>query len=297
MFKPKITITLFLLLAMQTALQAQINKAYTKEIEAWHTKRINDLKSESGWLNLVGLYWLKAGKQTFGSGAKMDVRFPGGSILTDAGTFTLRPNHSVIISAKKSVGIRIKNKAIQAGVIFHPDSSINPTLIKGNYLFNVIKRENKIGIRLRDLKSPDLTNFKGIDRFAIDTAWRITGTLKKANQSQVMITNVLGQTIGQPSQGTIHFSLHGKSYTLDPIEDGKDLLVVFADSTSGNETYGAGRFLTLQRPSADGKVILDFNKAYNPPCAFTEFATCPLPPPQNFLSFRIPAGEKNYGNH
>jgi uncharacterized protein (DUF1684 family) len=153
-------------------------------------------------------------------------------------------------------------------------------------------------VRFRNLKAKTLLEFKGIERFPVDAKWRIKAKVIPQNQNPLMIMNVLGQNTAQKHGGQLVFDIEGTTYRLDAIDEGGvRLFVAFADATSGKTTYGSGRFIELDKPDADGYTNIDFNKAYNPPCAFTEFATCPLPPPQNRLSIAIPAGEKKYGHH
>ena len=162
----------------------------------------------------------------------------------------------------------------------------------------VIKREDKVGIRFRNLKAKTLLNFKDIERFPIQAKWHIQAKLVQPAQNFLMITNVLGQTVSSKNAGKLVFEIEGKSFSLDVIdENGPTLFIVFADQTSGKTTYGAGRFIDIPKPDKNGNTSIDFNNAYNPPCAFTAFATCPLPPEQNRLSISIEAGEKNYGHH
>jgi uncharacterized protein (DUF1684 family) len=162
----------------------------------------------------------------------------------------------------------------------------------------VIQREDKVGVRFRNLKAKTLLEFKGIERFPVNAKWRIKAKVIPQNQNPLMIMNVLGQNTAQKHGGQLVFEIEGKTYRLDAIDEGGTrLFVTFADATSGKTTYGSGRFIELNKPDAEGFTYIDFNKAYNPPCAFTEFATCPLPPPQNRLSIAIPAGEKKYGHH
>jgi uncharacterized protein (DUF1684 family) len=181
--------------------------------------------------------------------------------------------------------------------VFKP-SSIAKTIDWSHFSWSVIKREDKVGIRFRNLQAATLKEFKGINRFAVDSNWRLKAVLVQPAQSLLMITNVLGQTTAQKSAGRLLFTINNKEYTLDVIDEGgPNLFIVFGDETAGKTTYGAGRFIDIPRPDASGNTEIDFNKAYNPPCAFTAFATCPLPPPQNRLKVSITAGEKNYGHH
>jgi uncharacterized protein (DUF1684 family) len=193
-----------------------------------------------------------------------------------------------------------------AGLVIANAETLNLlTAIEGKYLSQwkdfvwvVIQREDKVGVRFRNLKAKTLLEFKGIERFPVDARWRIKAKVIPQNQNPLMIMNVLGQNTAQKHGGQLVFEIEGKTYRLDAIDEGGvRLFVTFADATSGKTTYGSGRFIELDKPDADGYTYIDFNKAYNPPCAFTEFATCPLPPPQNRMSIAIPAGEKKYGQH
>jgi uncharacterized protein (DUF1684 family) len=167
-----------------------------------------------------------------------------------------------------------------------------------DFIWVVIQREDKVGLRFRNLKAKTLLEFKGIERFPVDAKWLVKAKVIPRDQNPLMIMNVLGQNTAQKHGGQLEFDIEGKTYRLDAIDEGgKKLLVTFADATSGKTTYGSGRFLYIDKPDLDGYTYIDFNNAYNPPCAFTEFATCPLPPPQNRLSISIPAGEKKYGQH
>jgi uncharacterized protein (DUF1684 family) len=167
-----------------------------------------------------------------------------------------------------------------------------------SFVWNIIQREDKVGIRFRNLKSATLLHFKDIDRFAVNEKWKIKAILNPPVQSQLMIMNVLGQNTATKNAGKLFFQIEGKEYSLDVIDEGgPQYFITFADATSGKTTYGAGRFIELPKPDTNGNTEIDFNKAYNPPCAFTAFATCPLPPPQNRLPIAITAGEKNYGHH
>jgi hypothetical protein len=289
---------LFFVLAFgHCALWAQKPGSYQQEIDAWHAKRVQNLKAETGWLNLAGLFWLAEGKNSFGSAKTNKLVFPEGTIGAFAGYFE-RTGNAVKLIASPDADIRIKDKPVQEALIFHPDSANTPVLASGNLRWIIIKREDRIGVRLRNLKSPNLNNFHGIERFPVDSAWRVTATLRTEGQpDQLPITNVIGQTSPQKAAGQLSFTLNGQAYTLDALDEDDDLFIVFADSTTGESTYPGGRFITVKKPGKDGKVVLDFNKAYNPPCAFTNFATCPLPPSQNRLPIAVTAGEKSSGHH
>ena len=267
---------------------------YQTEIDSWHVKRIDNLKSENGWLNLAGLFWLNEGINTFGSGEKNDVVFPQGKISERAGFFMV--NQGIVkMEVTPSVAITQSGKPIESMIIFSPDSTSNPKLEYGSLRWFIIKRDKIVGIRLRDIESEGVQKFEGIERYPVDQAWRLEATVEQSPEPKMIsVTNVLGQTTEQVSPGTLVFTIHEKEYRLDALEEGEELFVIFGDPTNEKETYPSGRYVYARRPDEKGKTILDFNKAYNPPCAFTPFATCPLPPKQNVLSVDVRAGEKKY---
>jgi uncharacterized protein (DUF1684 family) len=273
--------------------------AYHAEIDAWHRKRVEDLKGHEGWLNLAGLYWLKEGINTFGSAKENDIVFPEGTIEPKAGVFILKEGR-VTLKVLKGVAIESGNQPVSSLVAYPPDSASSAVFMTHDSLeWFVVKRENKYGIRLRNFRNPSISKFNGIDRFKVDPAWRLTASLERADSTKTIeITNVLGQTFRQRSPGTLIFYIDGKKYRLDALDEGeKEYFVIFGDATNAKETYGAGRYLYVSPVDSSGRTFVDFNKAYNPPCAFTQFATCPLPPRQNILAVPVTAGEKNYGDH
>jgi uncharacterized protein (DUF1684 family) len=176
-----------------------------------------------------------------------------------------------------------------------------PTILEmGTLSWYVIRRGDRLLIRLRDSESTVRKSFAGLERFAIDERWRIDGTLETYTPDKyIPIDDTIGLTTSQRVFGAIVFEIDGETYRLDALgkPGAEQLFVIFADGTSGLETYGGGRFLYTDTPSSDGRVTIDFNKAYNPPCAFNDYTTCPLPPPQNRLPIRVTAGEKSHGKH
>jgi uncharacterized protein (DUF1684 family) len=273
--------------------------SYLASIDKWHKEREEGLKKENGWLNLAGLYWLKPGKNYFGSDASNDLVFPRGTIAAKAGYLELEENNLVILVPDAQTPVSILGKPVASYIVYHPDSLRSPVASAGSLRWTIIKRDDKIGVRLRDLNSPAIAAFKGIEHYAADPAWKLEAVLQSEGlPGQISITNVLGQTNLQKSAGKLNFSINGKMYSLNALDEGGDnLFVIFGDATNSEETYPSGRFLYVQRPDASGKTIIDFNKAYNPPCAFTEYATCPLPPKENRLAIAITAGEKKYTIH
>jgi uncharacterized protein (DUF1684 family) len=273
--------------------------SYDEEIRAWRKTRIQELTGEDGWLVLAGLYWLQPGKNIIGSGASSDIVLPAGKAREYAGTIWLNDGRTRI-DAAPGAGITSDGKPVST-LELHSDEGGKPTVLKvGSLSFHVIKRGDKLGIRVRDKENPDRVSFKGIDYFPIEPGWRFDGTFVPYSPPKLIpITNILGMVEDQKSPGAISFQVAGSSYRLDAvIEQGsEELFIMFADKTTGTQTYGSGRYLYAPMPSPDGRVILDFNKAYNPPCAFTRFATCPLPPRQNRLPLSIQAGEKKYAGN
>lgn len=270
-------------------------KAYESELNEWHAKRIENVKAPDGWLNLVGLYWLEPGMNSFGSDESNNIVFPAGKIAPHAGYFILQGN-TVSIKVNKDTQITTAGKPVTEQVIFNPDSANVLTLESGSLRWNIIKRDTKLGIRLRDNDSEAMKTFTGVDRYPVDPGYRVEATFEKSDSTnKIDITNVLGQTTAQASPGRLIFTLNGKEHQLAVLKGNKEeFFVIFSDKTNGNETYGGGRFLYVKKPADDESVIVDFNKAYNPPCVFTPYATCPLPPKQNEMTVEVRAGEKNF---
>ena len=295
------SILTFLFLTILTSTKAQTNFDVA-ELKKWDAERIAALKQPDGWLNLEGLFWLKKGANSFGSSKENELVYDNAAFPKHLGDF-IYEDGKVYWKDAVTEKITIKDNA---GLVVANAETLNLlTATEGDYisqwkdfLWVVIKREDKVGVRFRNLKAKTLLEFKGIERFPVDARWRIKAKVIPQNQNPLMIMNVLGQNTAQKHGGQLVFEIEGKTYRLDAIDEGGvRLFVAFADATSGKTTYGSGRFIELDKPDADGYTYIDFNKAYNPPCAFTEFATCPLPPPQNRLSIAIPAGEKKYGQH
>lgn len=275
--------------------------SYFAEVKEWNAARIDALKQPNGWLNLEGLFWLKKGVNSFGSASANDLVYDNGAFPKHVGDFIYEDG-----KVYWKDGITEKITINDNDLVLANSGTLNLlTATEGKYtsqwkdfIWVVIQREDKVGVRFRNLKAKTLLEFKGIERFPVDPIWRVKAKVIPQDQNPLMIMNVLGQNTAQKHGGQLIFDIKGKTYRLDAIDEGGvRLFVAFADATSGKTTYGSGRFIELDKPDADGYTYIDFNKAYNPPCAFTEFATCPLPPAQNRLSIAIPAGEKKYGQH
>ena len=270
--------------------QAQTSAAYTTSIKHFDTLRMNALTDKNGWLNLAGLYWLKQGDNTFGSAAANTLVFKHKNMPAVLGKFKVAGT-KVSFEFDKAV-TKFSNDYSEEVVLFDPTSKTDTIAIFNQFMWSIIIREDKIGVRFRDLKNPALAAFKGNKRFPINEKWNFTAKLLPPNPSGLFITNVLGQTTAQDYAGKISFEYQGRNYVLDAISEGPgDLFVVFGDATNGINTYHTGRFMYVPRPDKNGNTFIDFNKAFNPPCAYTPYATCPIPPQQNILPFMVTAGE------
>jgi len=270
---------------------------YIIEIEQWHEDRVEKLTRPDGWLSLAGLFWLQPGVNRFGADSANQIIFPKDKIAPFAGEFILTDG-VVQIKVAPGVTITFEDQPVTKMVLKN-DMDTTATILKsGTLSWLIIKRGDQYGVRLRDAENPALTQFTGIACFPIDPDWRIAARLEPYDPpKKISIPTVLGTTSEDPCPGALEFQLNGETLRLDPIGEPGDpyYFLIFGDATNGDETYGAGRFLYVDQPDSTGIVWLDFNKAYNPPCAFTEFATCPLPPPQNRLAIKITAGEKKFG--
>jgi uncharacterized protein len=268
---------------------------YPAEIKIWRSERVDRLKSGSGWLSLVGLHWLKEGANTIGSAKGSD------ALITSAppklGTATLAGG-VVNFALEPGVVAVIGSSDKSTSGVLQDDRSERPTMVAfGNTTFHVIDRDGKKALRVRDTDAPSRKNFQGLDYFDIAEKWRVEAKWEAFDPPKTLeVPTVLGTVEKYKVPGKAVFERGGKTFELQPVletADAKQLFVIFADRTTGKETYGSGRFLYADMP-ANGKIVLDFNKAYNPPCAFTPYATCPLAPPENRLNLRVDAGEKKY---
>lgn len=271
------------------------SKEYIQEINQWHAQRVARLKQPTGWLNLTGLFWLKEGENTFGSESSNDLVFPA-NMPGNIGSFILSDS-VVTLKVNDDIDVLVDSQSVKEFVLI-PDTKPNTTKMNlGSNEWNLIVRSgNMYGIRLRDLDAEILKTFEGVDRFPVNEDWNIKAKFEPFDSlREIKIPTVLGTIETDYSPGKLIFTIDDKNYELYPTKSGNGLFILFADQTSGVETYGAGRFLYTDSPDSSNIVNIDFNKAYNPPCAFSKYATCPLPPKENQLKVRITAGEKNYG--
>ncbi len=269
--------------------------AYVQSIEKWQADRVKRLTAPNGWLSLIGLPWLKPGKNTIGSASDNDVVLSKGP--AHLGTVTWHEGGKVDIVLDKNSGALIDGKSERKAVLLD-DAHEHPTRVSfGKAGFYLISRGPKKGLRVKDPEAPTRTGFTGIERFPVDQSWRIEAKWVPFDPvHHLNVPTVIGTVEKYPVPGKLVFERDGKNFSILPVIEvpgDKELFVIFADRTSGKETYGAARFVYIDMPE-NGKAVIDFNKAYNPPCAFTPYATCPLAPPENRLDLRVTAGEKAY---
>ncbi len=266
--------------------------SYMESIEKWQEQRLERLKSKNGWLSLVGLFWLEEGENSFGSDESSDIKFPD---KADAfcGTLVL-DSESVTLNVAEGVEITVQDSLVTELQLAHDQSGNTTRLQQGDLAWYIIKRGERYGIRLRDHKHPRLNELDHIPSYSIQTSYVVEATLEPFDSPKTMTvaTPVEGFTEEYECPGILNFRIKGKKLTLHPFTSGSGYFLVIADETTGLDTYGAGRFM-YATPDSTGRIILDFNKAYNPPCAFSPFATCPMPPRENFMPAAIEAGEKS----
>lgn len=285
-----------ILAATVPALAGETTSDYKKSIEEWHRGRIARLTAPDGYLSLVGLFPLEEGANRFGSAESNSMVFPEkapkrmGTIYLKDGKLevAIMPGVSVTHDGEPVDKMRIES-----------DAEGEPTVLEsGTFSFYVIDRAGELYLRVKDSESEALKNFGTIERFPVDEKWRIEATFEPYDPPKpIHVPNVLGYEFTEQCPGAIVFEVGGETYRLEPMSrSGDEYFVVFGDETSGLETYGGGRFVYVPVEDENGKLVIDFNKAYNPPCAFTPHATCPLPHKENILPLRIEAGEKAYGD-
>lgn len=275
----------------------QDNSQYIEGIEQWKKNRLASLTRADGWTTLIGLYWLEEGEQSFGASEDNDIVFPKkapshiGTINLTGDSLSIQINDTldVLIDGEEKKIARLKS-----------DLEENTTFLTWqSFKWYIINREGKYGIRLKDSLAEARLNLKDIPHYPIDEDWKIKASLiPPAPDASIEIENIIGQISDTPLEGYLEFYYNNKSYRLAAIDGGPDYyFVIIGDETSGEDTYGGGRYLYVDRADSTGTTFIDFNKAYNPPCVFSIHATCPLPPKENFLPFEVLAGEKETGHH
>ena len=298
-FRDRVTVLVagIVLVALPAASVQAPDAAYLQSFEKWKSELVDDLKQN--WLVLAGLFWLKPGGNTFGSGSDNAIVLPSGPV--HAGVFQLQGD-AVSVELQKGVDAKIGGQPLTTARL-QADVTGKPTVIEmGSLRMHVIQRGTRVGIRLKDLNSEAARNYAGPIFFPLDMTYRVTGRFVPSDgKKTVDVPNVLGDVTPTPIAGEVQFKLNGQDLTLTALsgDPAKGLSFVMGDLTSKTDTYPGGRFLDTD-PVVDGKVVIDFNRAYNPPCAVTAYATCPLAPKENRLPVAISAGEKYdrmHGHH
>ena len=295
-----VVISLILILAACTNAPEPADPEYTAEVEEWRSARLERLTADDGWLTLTGLYWLEQGENPFGSGQDNAVVLPDKSVPDVAGQLVLGPDGVVTVLVEEEAVVNVNGEPVIEATL-KTDAEGQPDVITaGRNQFYVIDREGRLAARVKDPEAATLANFAGIEHFPISDSFRVEARLEAYDAPrEVAVPTETGQEAMYIAPGVLLFTIDGVEYSLEPFLSGADnenYFLIFRDATSSVTTYGAGRFLYASAAAEDGKTVLDFNLAYNPPCAFTAYATCPLAPPQNWLPVAIEAGEKYSGD-
>ncbi len=269
---------------------APVSENYEEEVSQWIDDRIETLKEPTGWLRLAGMYVLEEGENSFGSGSDLDVQFPKGTIAEQAGTFILE-NKQVQMRVADGVTVTAENSPVTNMTIYDGENA--PEIQHGSLEWHAIQRQELIAIRLFNKENEKADRFEGFDRYPIDPAWNLKARfVTKPEDATIPVPNVLGQTDDVRNPGTIIFQKEGETHSLEALESSTGrLFLIVGDLTNLTETYQAGRFIYIDYPDETGFTTIDFNKIYNPPCAYNLHTTCQLPPSTNRLDLSITAGE------
>lgn len=270
---------------------APVPDNYSEQVEEWKQNRVESLKAPTGWLRLAGMLFLEEGENSFGSGDDTDVRFPDGTIPEFAGTFIYESGR-VIMEVAEDVAITHNGEPVEELVLYNGDET--PSVEFESLEWLVITREDLKAIRLYNKENAKADEFEGFPAYPVDSQWLRKARFKPNPEgTTIPVVNVLGQQTDEPSPGRIEFTLNGSRHSLTALEGSERMFIIMADETNRTETYQAGRYIYIDYPEEGSDFTeIDFNKLYNPPCAYNVFTTCQLPPPQNRLEAAITAGEK-----
>lgn len=269
---------------------APVTENYEQTIADWKEYRVNVLKGPTNWLRLHNIYWLNEGENSFGSGSDVDIRFPDGSIDENAGIFTLRDGQ-VFMQVNEPVTITHEGEPVSDFLLFDGENRLHAEHKQLEWF--VDSRGDQHGIRLYNKDNPAADAFTGFPFFPLQPEWHLHAEFIPNNeQTTITVDNVLGEQIDRVSPGNIRFSIDVNLFDVIAFEANSGLFIMFSDHTSGEETYHAGRYMIIPFPDENNQTLIDFNRAYNPPCAFHTLTTCQLPPLQNRLDVAITAGEK-----
>ena len=281
------------LLTLATGCGKPEGAEYEQVLAKWRGERIETLKGPDGWLNLAGLYWLKEGTNSFGAAAGNDLVAPKGSAPAKLGDFLIEDGAVTFRAAPEAEVLHGEAPVIE--ILLADDQEKEATLLtSGSLAWTVIRRMDRLGVRLRDYDHPAVASFPGIESYAADPSWRLEARFEPYPEPRTIRVPTVVEGLGwEPTvPGTLEFEARGKQLSLEAYRSDDEFMIVFADGTTGDTTYPAGRYLKADLPGPDGTTALDFNKAYNPPCVFSEYATCPLATPRNRLPVAVEAGER-----
>ncbi len=266
--------------------------AHAAEVMEWRAGRLERLLAPTGYLNQTGLFWLEEGTYSFGSESTNDVVFPGDG-APRIGTLDVS-DEGIFMTVEPGVDVRSEDQPVES-LLIADDRSEHPVMVThGTLAWSVVEREGRYAVRLRDFEHPFLAEFGPLPYFDIDSSLRVPATLHRYDEPRIANVGTVIEGLGYhpKTPGVVRFEIAGQVYDLEAYDSGDSLFFVFGDATNRDATYGAGRFLYADAPGDDGLTVLDFNKAYSPPCAFNDFSTCPVASPRNRLPIRIEAGEK-----
>lgn len=270
--------------------------AYAADTRDWRARRLDAIAGADGWSTVAGLHWLDGARYTIGSSGRDSIALTAGHAPRAVGVITRRDS-TLFFTAAAAAEVRSDGTVVDT-VTLRSDKGGQPTVLRaGSVTLRVIERGGRLALRVKDSLSTLRTEFKGLEYYPLDTSWRVLAQLvPHAAPRTLRIMNVLGQVEEYRSPGMLHFSRNGVPYTLTAAQEPNDdkLFIIFRDATSRDSTYPAGRFMYAEVSEGNGSALLDFNRAYNPPCAFTPYATCPLPPAENVLTHAVRAGEVRY---
>lgn len=270
--------------------------SFIAEEDAWRARRDEGLRKPDGWTSLIGLHWIELKAHFIGSGATNGIRLAMGP---EKMGMLQQEGERLFLTPEQGVELTLDGEPVTGRVELHDDTSETPSVLgfdEGKGLVTVIVRDGRRALRVKHADAETRTQFAGLDYWPADPSWKIRGKfVSNPPGKTIPVADIIGSISDEPSPGAVEFERDGKTWRIDALDEGDGrLFLVFADRTNGHGSYGAGRFLYADAPDAAGNVVVDFNQAYNPPCAFTSFATCPLPPPDNRLDLAITAGEKKY---
>ena len=272
------------------------NTEYISDIEHWQQLRVDSLKGHTGYINLAGLFWLNSEVSSIGADSTNTFIFPA-KAASYLGEIIMKNDSLWFIQHEQGL-VKLAGDIISDTTLIFLEDEVNLSMSFGALHWYIIKRGTDYGLRLKDYNHPSLESFNHIDNYPIDSKWKVKATWEGyPSPKTVTVHNQVGMELEQQVFGALHFELEGKPYKLEPLgpPEGHDYFILIYDKTSGHETYGSGRYMYMPLANEDGVTYIDFNKAFNPPCVYTEFATCLFPHEANRLPIKIEAGEKYSG--